>query len=178
MNKHLKILAVAALLAYPVSIQADIVLVAPSATASSSVTAVPAIIPASRSTIKAAPSIAILATTTIATTTINTKLVNITAYASVPDETSAHPFVTASGKTVADGVVAANWLPFGTQIEIPTLFGNKIFTVEDRTSPRFGGRVDVWMPTVAAAVAFGLHPAQVIILSSALAAMTSTIAAE
>ena len=48
-----------------------------------------------------------------------TKTVWVTAYTSAPDETSDHPLITASGGMVGDGIVAANFLPFGTQIEIP-----------------------------------------------------------
>src|ERR1700677_1264647 len=76
----------------------------------------------------------------------------VTAYASVPDETSDHPFITASGQHVRDGIVASNILPFGTKIQIPALFGNKIFTVEDRTSPRYWQTVDLWMPSVQQAI--------------------------
>ena len=60
-------------------------------------------------------------------------------------------------------------MPFGTQIEIPALFGNKIFTVEDRTSAKFGGRVDIWMPTLNRAVNFGIQHAQIVILDQNLA---------
>lgn len=172
MNKQLyiKILVIAGLLLYPASIQADIILVAPSATASSTVTAPTMIVP----TAKNAPGlITLAATTTIPTTpAINgdlSKTVYVTAYASVPDETSDHPFITASGATVEDGVVAANFLPFGTEIQIPSLFGNKIFTVEDRTSQRFSGRVDIWMASVDQAVDFGIRKAKIIVLDSNVA---------
>jgi 3D (Asp-Asp-Asp) domain-containing protein len=70
---------------------------------------------------------------------------------------------------VHDGEVAANFLPFGTQIQIPALFGNKVFTVEDRTSQKFGGRVDIWMPTLSKAVNFGIQHAEIVILDSNLA---------
>lgn len=70
----------------------------------------------------------------------------LTAYSSTPDQTDGNPFVGASGKRVYDGMVAANWLPFGTKVKIPALFGNKIFTVDDRMNPRYGyGRMDIWM---------------------------------
>lgn len=91
----------------------------------------------------------------------------ITAYASVPDETSDHPFITASGERVRDGIVAANFLPFGTQIRIPALFGDKVFTVEDRMNARFDGRVDIWMPTVQNAVDFGIRHAAIVIAAPA-----------
>lgn len=70
----------------------------------------------------------------------------ITAYTSTPDQTDDSPFIAASGKHVYDGMVAANWLPFGTKIKIPSIYGDKIFTVDDRMNPRYGhGRLDVWL---------------------------------
>ncbi|MBI2443690.1 MAG: 3D domain-containing protein [Candidatus Magasanikbacteria bacterium] len=72
----------------------------------------------------------------------------ITAYTSTPDQTDDSPFIAASGKQVYDGMVAANWLPFGTKIKIPALYGDKIFTVDDRMNPRYGrGRLDIWLNT-------------------------------
>lgn len=70
----------------------------------------------------------------------------ITAYSSTPDQTDDDPFIAASGKRVYDGMVAANWLPFGTKIKIPSLYGEKIFTVDDRMNARYGyGRMDIWL---------------------------------
>jgi 3D (Asp-Asp-Asp) domain-containing protein len=103
---------------------------------------------------------------------LNVKMVWITAYASVPQETSDHPFITASGQHVRDGIIASNWLPFGTQIEIPTIFGNKVFTVEDRMNQAFNQRVDIWMPTVNDAVDFGIQDAMVMILGSSTTSTT------
>jgi len=69
----------------------------------------------------------------------------ITAYTSTPEETDGDPFTAASGKRVYDGMIAANWLPFGTKIKIPSLYGDKIFTVDDRMNSRYGyGRLDIW----------------------------------
>jgi 3D (Asp-Asp-Asp) domain-containing protein len=149
-GKSLKVLAVVALLAYPATIQADTA------------------IPHPQSTAFTAPS-AVAATSALPSIAPDTKTVWVTAYTSDPDETSDHPLITASGGMVSDGVVAANFLPFGTQIEIPTLFGNKIFTVEDRTSAKFAGRVDVWMSNVGQAVKFGIQHAQIVILDQNLA---------
>ncbi|HLD60569.1 MAG TPA: hypothetical protein VJA27_00315 [Patescibacteria group bacterium] len=70
----------------------------------------------------------------------------ITAYSSTPDQTDDTPFIAASGKRVHDGMIAANWLPFGTEVKIPALYGDKIFTVGDRMNKRYGyGRMDIWM---------------------------------
>ena len=75
----------------------------------------------------------------------------MTAYTSTPDQTDDTPFIAASGKRVYDGMIAANWLPFGTKIKIPELYGNKIFTVDDRMNSRYGyGRMDIWLDTTKA----------------------------
>lgn len=72
----------------------------------------------------------------------------ITAYTSTPDQTDSSPFIAATGKRVHDGMIAANWLPFGTIVKIPELFGDKLFVVEDRMNARYGyGRLDIWMDT-------------------------------
>ncbi len=89
----------------------------------------------------------------------------VTAYASVPQETDNTPFITASNKHVEDGFIAANFLPFGTKVKIPSVFGDKIFTVEDRMSPRKTDFVDIWMPSVADAKDFGIHRAEILVLS-------------
>ena len=76
------------------------------------------------------------------------KVVNVvmTAYTSTPDQTDDSPFIAASGKHVYDGMLAANWLPFGTKIKIPELYGDKIFTIDDRMNKRYGyGRMDIWL---------------------------------
>ncbi len=83
------------------------------------------------------------------------KKVWITAYSSSPDETDDTPLITASGKVVHDGVVAANFLPFGTKVKIPELFGEKIFTVYDRMHKRKTNVVDVWMVSKYQAIQFG-----------------------
>lgn len=70
----------------------------------------------------------------------------LTAYSSTVDQCDDDPFIAASGKRVYDGMVAANWLPLGTKIKIPALYGDKIFTVDDRMNARYGyGRMDIWM---------------------------------
>jgi len=149
-SQGLKVLALVGLLAYPATIQADTAMPHPQSTAFTA--------PVAAAATSAAPSIA-----------PDTKTVWVTAYTSDPDETSDHPLITASGGMVHDGEVAANFLPFGTQITIPSLFGNKVFTVEDRTSAKFGGRVDIWMSNVSKAVNFGIQHAQIVILDQNLA---------
>lgn len=148
----LKVVAVTALLSYPATIQADTAIPHPQ----SSTFAAPA-------AVSATSALPIVAADT------DTQTVWVTAYTSDPDETSDHPLITASGGMVHDGVVADNNLPFGTQIMIPSLFGNKIFTVEDHTSAKFAGRVDIWMPNRTQAINFGIQHAQIVILDQNLA---------
>jgi len=70
----------------------------------------------------------------------------VTAYSSTPDQTDSDPFTTASGSKVRDGVIATNFLPFGTKVRIPDKFGDKIFVVEDRMHSRYWYMADIWMP--------------------------------
>ncbi len=101
--------------------------------------------------------------------TVESKInVWITAYASVPEETDSTPFITASNKHVKDGFIAANFLPFGTKVKIPNLFGDKVFTVEDRMSRDKTNFVDIWMPTVSAAKDFGIHKASIVVLGDSI----------
>ena len=88
----------------------------------------------------------------------------VTAYSSTPEETDDTPFITAAGTKVRDGIVALNFLPFGTKVKIPTVFGDKILIVEDRMHSRKVGFVDVWMPTKTAALRFGINRATLIVL--------------
>ncbi len=88
----------------------------------------------------------------------------LTAYSSSIDETDDTPFITASGQHVRDGIVATNFLPFGTKIQIPKVFGDKIFVVEDRMHPRKKGIVDIWMPSKQQALKFGSLKADIVVL--------------
>ena len=81
----------------------------------------------------------------------------LTAYSSSSDETDDTPFTTASGGSVRDGVVANNCLSYGTEIQIPELFGDKTFIVEDRKHSRYScSWVDVWYPSKEEAKEFGI----------------------
>ena len=92
----------------------------------------------------------------------------ITAYTSTPGQTDDTPFIAASGKRVHDGMIAANGLPFGTRIKIPSVYGEKIFVVEDRMNSRYGyGRFDVWLDmSRAEAMKFGVKRVEVEIFYS------------
>jgi 3D (Asp-Asp-Asp) domain-containing protein len=96
--------------------------------------------------------------------TPETLSLRVTAYASTVDETDSTPFITANDTHVHNGIVATNLLPFGTKVEIPSLFGTQIFTVEDRMNKCETHGMDIWMPTVGKAIVFGVHYAQIVIL--------------
>ncbi len=88
----------------------------------------------------------------------------VTAYSSTPEETDEDPFITASQTQVRDGVIAANFLPLGTKIMIPELFGEKVFAVEDRMHRRKKDFVDIWMPSKEEAKNFGIAKATIVIV--------------
>lgn len=88
-----------------------------------------------------------------------------TAYSSTIDQTDSTPFITAAGTHVRDGIIAANFLPFGTIIRIPEIFGDKTFVVEDRMHSRYTNQVDIWFPTRAEAKEFGLKKVKIEIVS-------------
>jgi 3D (Asp-Asp-Asp) domain-containing protein len=79
-----------------------------------------------------------------------------TAYSSTRGQIDSTPFITANGRHVYDGLIAANWLPFGTRVKFPDLYGDKIFTVNDRMGRGAGNKVDVWMSTYYKAKVFGV----------------------
>ena len=92
-------------------------------------------------------------------------IVPASAYSSTIDQTDSTPFITAMGTHVRDGVVASNFLPFGTVIKIPEIYGNKTFIVEDRMNSRYFYKIDVWFPSRAQAKEFGLKKIKIEIVS-------------
>jgi len=91
----------------------------------------------------------------------------VTAYSSTIWQTDDTPFITASGKTVEQGIVANNLLAFGTLIRMPELYGDEIFVVEDRMNQRKGYyHVDIWFPDYWQAKDFGAKNTYIEILES------------
>lgn len=89
----------------------------------------------------------------------------ITAYSSSTFETDGSPYITASGKWVEEGIVANNFLPFGTKIRIPELYDDEVFVVEDRMSWKKGNyHIDIWFPSYWQALNFGAKRAFIEIL--------------
>lgn len=91
-----------------------------------------------------------------------------TAYSSTADQTDDTPFITAANTRTRDGVVAANFLKLHTKIKIPELYGDKIFSVEDRMHRRYTKanppRIDIWMPSRWKAKRFGVKKTYIVIV--------------
>jgi len=89
----------------------------------------------------------------------------LTAYTSEVWQTDDTPCITASGLDVCErnveNVVAANFLPIGTRVRIPELFGDRVFYVEDRMNRRYHYKMDIWMRDLQDARNFGLQYATV-----------------
>jgi len=88
-----------------------------------------------------------------------------TAYSSDVAQTDSTPCIPASGYNLCDhyekygegDTVAANFLPLGTQVRFPEMYGDKIFIVRDRMNSRYGyARIDIWMPEYEEAKNFGV----------------------
>ena len=92
----------------------------------------------------------------------------ITAYNSEAGQTDNSPCITANGFNVCENgvedTIAANFLPFGSKVKIPGLFGDRVFIVRDRMNKRFSNRVDVWMIKKPDAVKFGVKVAKIEVL--------------
>jgi 3D (Asp-Asp-Asp) domain-containing protein len=90
---------------------------------------------------------------------VRTVTVVATAYSSTVDQCDSTPCITASGMNVCDrdteDVIAANFLKFGTKVRIPELYGDKVFTVQDRMNPKYDHRIDLWKTSRNRAITFG-----------------------
>lgn len=82
-------------------------------------------------------------------------LVQVSGYTSEVAQTDDSPFITAKGTHVRDGIVATNMFPFGTVIKMPSLYGDKLFVVEDRMNKRYQANVDIWFTDKAEALKLG-----------------------
>lgn len=97
---------------------------------------------------------------------VRTIRVVVTAYSSTPEQTDDTPFITAAGTPVREGIVAANFLPMGTKIKLPGIYGDRIFVVEDRMHPRKKYMVDIWFASYTEAKEFGAKLTYVEVLES------------
>jgi 3D (Asp-Asp-Asp) domain-containing protein len=109
------------------------------------------------------PSVAGEADSNLATTSLpeNSALpyyetyITATAYTSREVECDDDPYTAAWGDHVFWGMIASNSFPKGTKIQIPDYFGNKMFSVLDTMNDRYYYRLDVWMPDLSEAKAWG-----------------------
>lgn len=85
-----------------------------------------------------------------------TMYITVTSYNSEPGQTDNTPFITAFGTHVRDGIVATNFLPKGTLVRFPDVFGEKTFVVEDRMNSRYYYRMDIWMENKQDSKVFGV----------------------
>ncbi|GAA0517200.1 3D domain-containing protein [Deinococcus depolymerans] len=106
---------------------------------------------------------------TVALTPIRgkTAIARSTAYNSVPGQTDATPYITATGTRTRPGVVALSrdllrTFPYGTKVMIEDLSGKysnmlrgRVFVVEDTMAARKTNSVDVWMATRSEALNWG-----------------------
>lgn len=89
---------------------------------------------------------------------------HVTAYTSSADECGNDLGITASGALARDGVVACNFLPFGTRLKIPAMFGDKEFEVKDRMAKSKQDFIDVWVETKPEAFRIGKSYNTIVIL--------------
>lgn len=83
------------------------------------------------------------------------KWVVATAYSSDPRQTDNTPCIPAMNFDLCayfeeygiEDTIAANFLPLGTQVKFPELYGDKIFVVRDRMNARYNktNRIDFWV---------------------------------
>jgi len=99
---------------------------------------------------------------------LRTSIHVITAYNSEAAQTDDSPCITANGFNVCEhgqeDTIAANFLKFGTKVQIPELFGERVFIVRDRMNKKHPNRVDVWMKERKAAVKFGVKTASIVVI--------------
>lgn len=92
--------------------------------------------------------------------------VSSSAYAPSPYQTDATPCTTAVGTKVRPGVVASNFLPIGTVLDI----NGERYIVEDRMSARYQGYfLDVWFPSTSSALEFGRKKLEITVIGYAAA---------
>lgn len=98
----------------------------------------------------------------------SSRVVKLTAYSSEVSQCDSDPCRTANGFDLCqhgiEDSVAANFLPFGTKIRVPSLFGDRVFVVRDRMNARHHDKVDVWFVEKQDALKFGLKLAKIEIL--------------
>lgn len=94
------------------------------------------------------------------------QVVVATAYSSEAAQTDSTPCIPAMwkfdlcenfAKTGIEDTIAANFLPLGTEVRFPEVYGDKVFVVRDRMNSKYNGksRIDFWMNQKSDAIKFG-----------------------
>jgi len=125
----------------------------------------------------------VLSWVSFAASTPLTLILRATAYTSLPNETSSHPFITATGAHVRLGIVAVSRdllsvLPYGTTLRLQDLgsalgggagqwnylFDRVTFVVEDTMAPYIHRTIDIWLPSYHEAIDFGVRWVKVTVI--------------
>jgi 3D (Asp-Asp-Asp) domain-containing protein len=91
--------------------------------------------------------------------------VSISAYTASKKECGKTDGITASGVMVHDGVIACNFLPFGTKVKIPGMFGDKVFTVYDRMAKKNSNNVDIYTKSLWRALRIGRSDRTIVVIN-------------
>lgn len=94
------------------------------------------------------------------------QVVVATAYSSEAAQTDSTPCIPAMwkfdlcenfAKTGIEDTIAVNFLPLGTEVRFPEVYGDKVFVVRDRMNAKYNGksRIDFWMNKKSDAIKFG-----------------------
>ena len=91
--------------------------------------------------------------------------VSVSAFTASKKECGKTDGITASGVKVHDGVIACNFLPFGTKVRIPSMYGDKVFTVYCRLKKGYVNHIDIYTKYVSTANQIGRHTCAIEIIS-------------
>lgn len=91
--------------------------------------------------------------------------VSISAYTASKKECGKSDGITASGDMVHDGVIACNFLPFGTKVKIPNMFGDKVFIVKDRMATYNNNNVDIYTKNLWRALRIGRSDQTIVVIN-------------
>ncbi len=91
--------------------------------------------------------------------------VSISAFTASKKECGKSDGITASGVKVHDGVIACNFLPFGTKVRIPSMYGDKVFTVYCRLKKGYVNHVDIYTKLVSTALRIGRRTCDIEVIS-------------
>lgn len=77
----------------------------------------------------------------------------VTAYTATEEECGKADGITASGEVAQRGMIAADWLPFGTEVEI----NGETYVVKDRFGDGKYGKIDIYVDSIEEAEQIGRY---------------------